>query len=271
MVGLSFRFIVMVIVCTVLGVVASSAVAETWSSDFSSKPSDISLYGKGKHSAPANYSANIENGKLELAEDGWAYRGNAVIDDFNHGKTVAGFTAEYDMQIGPGSSGGGSGGTALVFGDLPDGRFHFNDPDRLAINWAPHDGGSPTIGDERIGVFYDDQHLATVNVSGYQTASLEPVSIDVTAGGAITVSHDWGQSGSTTIFSNLQIPNWDPQPGWRFGFRGKSGLYNNEQYVDSVAITTNTVVPSPLAWTGALGLLAAMALIRTGRYRRRRT
>lgn len=203
--------------------------AATFSTDFSSQPAQVQLYGD-----PGDGTAGaIADGVLKLTTLVGSLQASMVIDDLDTGSPVSGFTATFKLLIGGGS---GADGFSFAFaGDLPDGTFGEEGAGSgIIVAFDSYDNGNgeaPAI-DVKVG----GTEVATRKISPRSALAANtflPVRINLDTDGTLDVSY-----GDTVIYTNLYT-GYVATAG-RFAFGARTGGSFDNHWVDDLAITTST-------------------------------
>lgn len=187
-------------------------------------------------------------GGLVLAAQANNQNGSFVIDDFNFGAVVNGFTAAFKLKIGPGTSKPADGFSFSFGTNIPSGTF--TAPQQgvgpgLAISFDIYDNGD--LEAPAIDVFYGvDPSITPINLKGNILHKSVPLSrlvnsryVDVVVrmnpDGKLDLSYD-----GEIIAYQLQTP-FVPVAGGRFGFGAYAGGQNAFEGVDDIRIQTSTL------------------------------
>ncbi len=218
----------LVVVLTCCGLVAltgSRVLAGSFSSDFSSLPANMTLYG----------NAQITGGALVLTTATTNQQGSAVISDLDGGSAILGFTASFSLSI---FNGNGADGASFNFGNLPAASFgEDGSGSGLIIRFDTFDNGGTDYANQ-IEIVYAGTHVAAS--SQVSLRNLGPQVVVSMSAGALTLSYN-----GTTYFSNLSIPGWSPASGWTFGFGARTGGSYDQHMIDGLNITTTVATPTP--------------------------
>ena len=220
------------------GLVLTAAVlstrAGTFNNDFNSgQPPGTAVYGNTVVEATGGVG---DSGVLKLTKAINSQTAGFVIDDLDGGATVYGFEADFDILLGPGNP--PADGMSFCLGNLPDGTWGENGPGNglaFIFQLYPY---SDEVNNPNVSVSMNGGKFITrkYTVSGANGILTYPdyahVHIRVNADGSFNMDFK-GQ----TIFTNFFIPNYTPAAG-RFGFGGRTGGANANQWVDNLQITT---------------------------------
>ena len=186
--------------------------------------------------------------------------GSFVVQDFNGGLVVDGFTVAFKLKIGPGSSKPGDG-VSFSFGtNVPNSLFPA--PQQgvgpgLAVSFDLYDNGD--LEAPAIDVFYGvDPAITPLNLKGNILHKAVPLSAILTSryvdvivrmnpDGKLDLVYD-----GEIIAYQLQTP-FSPQAGGRFGFGGLTGGQYALQAIDDVLIDTS--VKTTDAYLGSISPL----------------
>lgn len=169
-------------------------------------------------------------------------QGSFVVDDLDQGAVVRTFDAQFDALIGGSTSApGDSHADGLCFTwatDLPAGSFgEWGSDTGLTVIFEAFDGNGsipgPGINVKYQGVIVASQPLPLAVLETYP--DFVPVNIRLSPGGLLTVVCN-GQ----IVWNNLPIPGLaNGMAGASFGWGARTGLYNDNFWIDSVRLTTN--------------------------------
>jgi hypothetical protein len=213
-----------------------SARAGTFTNSFNSGtvPPDTAVYGNTVVETTGGVG---DSGVLKLTKAINGQTAGFVINDFDAGATVYGFEADFDILLGPGNP--PADGMSFCFGALPDGTWGENGPGNcLAVVFQLYPFGGDDANKPNINVVMNGNKFITrkFNLTGADGILTFPeyahVRIRLNADGKFSMDFK-GQ----TIFTNVFVPNYTPTSG-RFGFGGRTGGANANQFVDNLGITT---------------------------------
>ena len=205
--------------------------------DGTTAPTGTSIYG----------SANLPgDGVLHLTDAVNGQSGSIVIRDADAGQAIESFVAAFSMLVGGGSLIPADGFCFAWAANLPNGAFGNVEEgvgSGLVVTFDIYDNGggeAPAIGVKWKGVFLQDVKvpLSLIETGDTYAEAL----VEVKLGGLVNVAYK-GQ----VLIHDLQLPGFTPVGGWRFGFGARTGGFNENQWVDNVAIKTavaQNVVPA---------------------------
>jgi hypothetical protein len=231
--------------CAAASLLGAEVRAGTFSSDFSNPAQPgITLVGGFRADGVTPYPA-IVNGVLVLTYAEGSLAGMATLDNLDPGKAMAGFTMNFRVRIGGGTS-DPADGMSVYFGpeDLfsPFGEEGPDGATGLVIAFDTFnngDGEAPAI-----DVFYGGNLIGRVpyTAASLQSDTFTDVSITLKPNGTLDMTYK-GQ----TVFSNLYIPGYQYTEG-RFSFGARTGGAWSNHWIDDLSITT-TVAGDPVAPT----------------------
>jgi hypothetical protein len=157
----------------------------------------------------------------------------------DNGNVVRSFDAQFDVLIGGSTTSEPADGLSFTWaGDLPAGSFGEGGSDTgLTVTFELFSGNSSIPG-PGVSVKY---HGAVVAHALLRLSLLEsdpnfvPVHVHLSPGGMLTVVYN-----STVLYYNLPIPGLaGGMAGASFGWGARTGLMNENFWLDNVSITTN--------------------------------
>lgn len=179
--------------------------------------------------------ALVETNRLILTPAANDSSGSITLDDLDATQFIESFTANFKLQIGPGS-GNAADGASFNFG--PDifggGLYGEEGPGGTALTLAfdIYDSGGNEAPAIDIKVFGNVIAHHPYAKSDMVTSKLEDVSIQLKRNATMTVSYK-GQ----VIFTNEFLPGWAPVNGL-FNISARTGGENAEMDVDDLGIST---------------------------------
>lgn len=195
-----------------------------------------------------------DSGVLHLTDPFENQNGSLIIEDFNDGANVGGFTAAFHVRSGGGSAVPADGwsfswGRGIPMqqatGELENGlgndlRVAFDIYDNDDANPNNEAGEAPAI-----EVYWQGAMLARARVplSLLDTGDdFEQVIIQLTQDGKVTVAHS-----GVVVLVDVQIPNFAGVGGANFALAGRTGGAYTNQWVDNFALST-TLYVGPLTF-----------------------
>ena len=214
-----------------------------------------------------------DSGVLHLTDANNGQGGTFYIRNFDGDSAVSAFTANFKIRIGGGSTVPADGASFSWATDL--------DPDSGTIYGEDGGGSGLAVG---FDIFHNDNEAAPEFQLSWQGASVadRPVPLDwlttddafadvfirLKADGTVDVQYE-----GRPIFSNVQLPNFQPLVGANFAIGARTGGLNANQWIDDVKIVTTSSAVGPtvtiarntdgtltIGWTGAGTLQAAPAI-----------
>lgn len=209
-------------------------LAGTFTSDFSNpNQTGFTLNGGTRPDGTTAYPA-IENGYLALTYNENSQQASIVLDDLDGGAAIESFTANFKLQIGPGS-GNAADGTSFSFGPDVTSASIFGEEglgNGIIVAFDIYDNGSaeaPAIEVKYGGAVVARQaYLKAEMVTG----TSEPVTIQLNRSGTLNLS--WK---GAPVFQNVILPGFAPTPG-QFAIGARTGGENAHQRVDDLQVTT---------------------------------
>lgn len=165
---------------------------------------------------------------LRLTDNAGSQQGSAILEDQNPGQAIESFAAYFTKYAW---NGGGADGIGFRFGNLGDASFNEGPgASGLTISWA-------TYNNDRIRAYYDGNLIAESSprqLRGQWTYA----QVAVDRNGQLVVADTADSTAGALI--EVQIPGWAPQPGWRFGFGGRTGGISDDQAIAQISIQTGS-------------------------------
>ncbi len=184
--------------------------------------------------------------KLTKALNG--QQGSFIINELDPGAAVSEFTANFKMLIGGGSAVPADGCSFNFANDLPNGTFGeagAGNGLRLGFDIYDNVDGNPNNGSgeaPRFNVWWQGALKGSTPLQSLAfMAGNTFVDVSVTIKPNHRLDVTWG---GTPIFTDLDI-GYQPVTGGRFGWGGRTGGLNANQFVDDVSITTTVATPLP--------------------------
>ena len=181
------------------------------------------LYGSAIYS---NHAIQMTDAGQISAQAGLILNGIAVSPQ------LTGFTAKFDMAIGPTSTGTPADGVSFAVGTLPTtwGEGGPGTSHSLAVGFDTYDnGGTGGIG---IHLWVNGTHIAVNATNPFTNGVTVPVEVIYDASSGVTV-----QFNGTTIFSGVSVAPFTLQSGDQFGFGARTGGAAERAVIDDVQIT----------------------------------
>jgi len=233
----------------------ATAYAGSFTADFSN-PSWPGYYlNQMVDTSGNNYPILTNNQLLVLYNEGSIGPASMVVNDLDGGAAIDSFTANFTMQIGPGTS-TPADGVAFAFG--PDitqfTTFNEQGPNMpgggVCVCFVTYAGDGPGIG-VNVRVMGDNSALGGIVQGGYipmasatmVDSQMHNVSIQVNRNG--TLNMVWN---GNVIYTNLYLGGWVPTQG-QFAFGGRNGGDTEQILLGSMNITTTKAPATPVAPT----------------------
>ncbi|MDB6069798.1 MAG: hypothetical protein JWL81_969, partial [Verrucomicrobiales bacterium] len=213
----------------------SSLRAGSFTADFNDglAPAGTTLFGDANSGVIETTGGVGGSGCLKLTKAVNGVQGSMIIDDLDAGAAVNSFTANFKLRIGGGSS-TPADGCSICFGSDVAGGFG--------------EGGSGS--GLRVGIdIYnnpDDAPAMKIYWGGVQVATtgIRPIGDIVTGTEFVDMTVRINPTGTldviykgAPVFTDLAI-GYVPVSGGKFGFGGRTGGLNTNQFVDNISITT---------------------------------
>lgn len=172
------------------------------------------------------------NQAVQLTDAIGGVAGSAILNGITLGSYNAGFTARFNLQIGPTTTGVPADGVSFAVGALPAGAWGETGPDgshSIAVGFDTYqNSGNGSIG---IHLWVNGAHVTSNPLNPYTNGALVPVEITYDASSGVTVKFN-----GTTVFANVAISAFSFQAGDQFGFGARTGGANERCVVDDVEI-----------------------------------
>ncbi|MHC1768469.1 MAG: hypothetical protein AB9869_30035 [Verrucomicrobiia bacterium] len=197
--------------------------------------------------AQINGSASTFNGDgiLHLTDAENSLSGSIVIEDFDAGQAVNGFTAVFSLRVGGGSVPPADGLSFVWVNDLPLDTVFGEDGSGtgLVISFDIYDNGNETPPAPSIDARYNGALAGTVQLPFAEMETgdgFEDFKLRVEPDGTLDLQFE-----NRVIFHNVKLPEYTSMEGASFGIGARTGGLNENQWVDNLQITTTlgTVTP----------------------------
>ena len=227
------------------GAGALPALGGTFAANFddATLPAGSVLFGDGVNSGVIEATGGAGNtGCVKLTKNLNSLQGSFIVNDLDGGLPVNGFTAQFKMRLGGGSAVPADGCSFCVGSDVPDGTFGeagVGSGLRIGFDIYDNTDGNPNNdGGEApsFNVWWNNVLLVRTRVplATMVTNTFVDVLVRINPTGTLDLS--WN---GTAIHTNLAI-GYQPIAGARFGWGGRTGGLNTNQFIDDVSITTTT-------------------------------
>ena len=180
-------------------------------------------------------TATLTNQAIQLTDAIGGQVGSVVLTGIAPGPAFSGFTAKFNVAMGPTNTGTPADGISFAVGDLGAVPWGENGPATahiltVALDTYENGAGIP----EALGIrlIANGTVLAYNATNPYTNALPVPVevSFDISTGATVKFN-------GATIFTNVAVPGFTFQAGDRFGFGGRTGGADERNVVDDVEIT----------------------------------
>jgi hypothetical protein len=182
-----------------------------------------------------------DSGVLKITNSSNGQNGAFVIDDIDEGNAIYGFDMTFKLRIDGAGSTPADGFSVNFAPDLPDavvaGGVEEGVGSGLSIAFDIFDNGAAEGPNLAIKLGSPNNVIATKSYSVAQISTgntFADVHILVKPNGSVTLTYK-----GETVFDNVFLPGYSGIAG-RFGFFGRTGGLNANQWVDDLQITTST-------------------------------
>ena len=196
--------------------------APVYFNDFNATLGPAALYG----------SALWTNQAVQLTDAVNSTAGSVILNGISLGSYNSGFRADFNLQLGPTTTGIPADGVSFAVGALPAAPWGEPGPGgshEIVVGFDTYDNG----GDGAIGIhlWVNGVHIASNPINPYTNGVLVPVEITYTANSGLTVKVN-----GTTVFNNVPISGFSFLSTDQFGFGGRTGGANERTIIDDVEI-----------------------------------
>ncbi len=175
---------------------------------------------------------------------------NFFLPDLDPGHTLSSFTADFDLLF-QSSDAVYADGLSFNFGQLNNTTSAYGSEFGM---YAPGNTGNVLSVGFMTYVGNTQQIITNYNgVTVGANATYPPV-VEIRSSGAVPMRHvsiSWDETsglsmiyGGNTVFSNLAIPGFTPEAGYRFAFAARTGADTEDAWIDNLQVQT---VPEPSA------------------------
>lgn len=228
-----------------LALAGSSVLAGTYTNNFE----DPNFFGTAYPNGNAIITnVFLTNGVLELTAPINSEAGAFDLEDLDAGSAISSFTANFKLELGPGS-GTPADGFSFVFGpDVTDvSSFSEEGPgvpsQSVCVEFDVYDNGGHEAPAIDVKLFGIEIAHTPMPIAALETSKLENVFIQLNANGTLNVSYA-GQ----VVYTNLYLPGWVWTFG-HFGFNARTGGLNEECDIDNIVIQSVVAPTTPVAPT----------------------
>ena len=204
----------------VVAMVAASARATPYTEDFNDGTADnATLHG----------SAVVDSQNLRLTDAVNGQQGSMIINDLDPGAQLQSFSASFDLQTGPSTTGTPADGISFTIGNTDNvGSFgESGHGSGLAVRFDAYNGGG-----RHIDLLRNGGVVATTNTDPYTNGVMVPVTAAMDSSGNFTLTFN-----GSTIFDSVAT-KYTATPGDQFAFGGRTGGANEQNRIDNVVIDT---------------------------------
>lgn len=195
-----------------------------FSSDFASGLGNATLRGNSAWS----------NGEIVLTEAVGGQMGSIVFNDLTTSPALHGFTARFNLNIGPNGQVTPADGVSFSVGNLGTGVWGESGPataQNLTVGFDTFNNG-PATANIGIHLWVNGTHIAVNPTNPFTNGSTVPVEISHDLASGITVKFN-----HTIIFSQVPTPGFTYPENGRFGFGARTGGAVERAVIDDVVIT----------------------------------
>ncbi len=183
--------------------------------------------------ATLNGTAIYSNHAIQLTDAGQtSAAAGLILNGIAVSPQLTGFTAKFDMAIGPTTTTTPADGVSFAVGNLPAtwGEGGPGTSHSLAVGFDTYDnGGTGGIG---IHLWVNGTHLAVNGTNPFTNGVSVPVEISYDATNGVTLKFN-----GTTIFNNVSVAPFILQSGDQFGFGARTGGAAERAVIDDVQIS----------------------------------
>lgn len=148
---------------------------------------------------------------------------------YNQGAVMRNLYVRCDMLVGGGS---GADGFSFVYSNLSGGAFgEDGEGSGLIITFNTYTDAPPLTA-PNFQVHYNGATLHTIpiNAANIRLDAWVPFEVSITHNGDLTVKYN------NTVYANINVAGWNPQPGWRMGYGARVGGANDNHWLDNVQV-----------------------------------
>ncbi len=187
-------------------------------------PGPATLRGSAVHTAHA----------IRLTDEDLGGTGAVVFDGVPAGPFLSGFTATFNLAMGPHNTNLPADGASFAVGDLGSGAWGETGPATARNITIGFDTFNNNTLESNIGIHLrvNGVHIARNPVNPYTNGAFVPVEIHLDDG-AITVGYN-----GTIIFNQVPVPAFTFQNGDQFGIGARTGGIRQRTTVDNVTVIT---------------------------------
>ena len=198
--------------------------AASYANDFNTTLGTVTLRG----------TATWINQAVQLTDTARNQRGAIVLDGVTAGPEVNGFSAKFDLALGPAGGALPAEGVSFAVGDLGDGPWGESGPGTAGSFALGFDTSGIGLQQARgIHVWVNGNHLVHDMTNPYTNGVGVPVEISYDSASGLTVRFN-----GELVFDHLPMPGFSFPADSRFGFGARTGASNQRAVVDNIDITT---------------------------------
>jgi len=194
-------------------------------SDFTSGAGATSLRG----------TATWANQAIRLTSAVASQGGSIVMEDVTNLPQPTGFTARFRLKTGPTTSGTPADGMSFSVGDLGTAAWGETGPttsQNLTIAFDTYENNNGAANSTGINLFVNGVFISHNALNPYTSGNFTDVEVryDTTIGVSVIF-------GTTTVFDKVAVPTFTLTQGAKYGFGGRTGGSNQENWIDEVKIS----------------------------------
>ena len=210
-------------------------------------PAGTQIFGNGTSAGVIELNGGVaDSGCLKLTKNANGLQGTFLLDDLDGGNPVNGFTARFKLRLGGGSAVPADGCSFCVGNDLGTSFGEAGSGSGLRIGFDIYDNtdGNPNndAGEApAINVFWNGALVSRtrLTLAALVTNTFADVLVRINNNGTLDLSYN-----GTVIHTALSI-GYQPIAGAAYGWGGRTGGLNTNQFVDDIEITSTTGALAP--------------------------
>jgi hypothetical protein len=178
-------------------------------------------------------SAVWTNGAVKLTDENDGGFGAVTFDGITTGAQISGFTARFNLALGPITSGIPADGANFAVGDLGSGpwaEYGLATAHNLSVGFDTYNNGTGAQNDIGIHLWVNGAHLTASATNPYTNGAFVPVEITYLSG-AITVKFN-----GSVIFDSIAAGGFSFLSTDRFGISARTGGAKERATVDDIEI-----------------------------------
>ena len=194
-------------------------------SDFTSGPGAASLRGTAAWASQAIRLTSALNNQ----------GGSMVMENVVNPAAPTAFTARFRIKTGPTTTATPADGMSFSVGDLGSAAWGENGPataQNLTVAFDTYENNAGPATSTGIQLYVNGVYLARNATNPYTAGSFVDVEVHYNAASGVSVV--WG---NTTVFDKVAVPGFTLTQASKYGFGGRTGGLNQENWVDEVKIS----------------------------------